>query len=120
MPVPLPRPVQSPLPSIMMVILGAHYLRHLTITATGSIVPSESGATALYDPTSNASARVQNTGLITGGAGAITVGGAVVDLAGKGSILTNSGTVDGGGAGVVLEAGASLTNSGAIVGGRGM
>ena len=114
--------------------LGA-YSQHITITTTGAILPTASGAAAVYDTPDVTSISLLNQGQIAGSAGGyggqgalLSPGGVGVDLnAGK---LSNDGAISGGagfdtykagtlgGTGVII-AGGSLANSGTVIGGIG-
>ena len=122
------------------VTVGAgFYASTLTITDTGSVVPSTYSATAITLDT--AGYVLLNEGVVQGGGGSVGNqygysggnGGTGVDL--SGGTLTNEGSIGGGGggdaypaspgsggnggSGVVLSGGGTLTNGGTISGGDG-
>jgi len=119
------------------IVLGTGNYGHvLTITATGAVAPSQSGATAITGPKDLTNAHIINQGVVDGGSGAehkysggnggagiILAGGGVVtntgDIAGGDGAYGNGGHAGNGGFGVDLKKYGTVSNTGTISGGSG-
>jgi hypothetical protein len=102
------------------------YSRHLTITSTGTIMPSAGGAAGVYIPAKAVGGSILNMGVIVGGPeNAAEYGGIGVSVAAHGASITNDGQISGrsggyGGVGIEIAAsGVIITNDGQISGGSG-
>jgi hypothetical protein len=115
------------------IILGqGGYGSPLIVTQTGSVTPTEAGASGIVVPAGFQGGSITNHGNVSGGAGGgKTLGGGIgIDMAAAAGIV-NTGTLTGGtggyagtkvgvgGIGVDLLAGGSVVNSGDIAGGVG-
>ena len=102
------------------------YSRHLTITSTGTIAPSASGAAGVVIPVNAVGGSILNMGLIRGSSTSET-GGAGVSIEAHAATVTNDGSIWGGGGGThqgyginVAATGAHIINNGLISGGTGV